>query len=53
MEFEKAKQILNKTKFNSYTDKEVREIIKLLEVYTNVWVNNLKLPANEKCDSIR
>ena len=54
MEFEKAKQILNRNKLKKYTDQEIIDIIKILEVFTDVWVNNLlKSIKNEKCNSVR
>jgi hypothetical protein len=54
MEFEKAKQILNVNKLKKYTDQEIIDIIKILEVFTDVWVNNLlKSIKNEKCNSVR
>ena len=34
-----AKHILNKNKKEKYTEEEVKEIIKLLEVFTDVIVN--------------
>ena len=53
MEFEKAKQILNGNKLKKYTDQEIIDIIKILEVFTDVWVNNLlKSIKNEKCNSL-
>ena len=54
MEFEKAKQILNENELKKYTDQEIIEIIQILEVFTDVWVNNLlKSIKNEKCNSVR
>ena len=41
MEFEKAKQILNNEKVNKYTDKEINEIIKTLNVFAEVWISNV------------
>lgn len=41
MEFEKVKQILNKESEKHLTDQEIIEIMQLLEVFANVWVNNL------------
>jgi hypothetical protein len=41
MEFEKAKQILNKESEKKYTDQEISEILKLLKVFTDVMINNL------------
>ena len=54
MEFEKARQILNKDKENKYTDEEVIEILKLLNVFTEVIIHNLlNKKADEKCNSVR
>ena len=53
MEFEKAKQILNREKTNKYTDKEIREIIQILGIFADVWITNeLKTIKNEKCNSL-
>lgn len=53
MEFEKAKQILNREKTNKYTDKEMKEIIQILAVFADVWISNeLKKIKNEKCNSL-
>jgi hypothetical protein len=53
MEFEKAKQILNREKTNKYTDKEIKEIIQILAVFADVWISNeLKTIKNEKCNSL-
>ncbi len=54
MEFEKAKQILNKDREKKYTDEEVSEILKLLTVLAEVMIKNLlKEKADEKCNSVR
>ena len=54
MEFEKARQILNKDIENKYTDEEVKEILILLNVFKEVMINNLlKEKADEKCNSVR
>ena len=54
MEFEKAKKILNEQNELKYSDEEITEIIKLLEVFTKVEINNLlNKNANEKCNSLR
>ncbi len=54
MEFEKAKQILNKESEKKYTDHEVSEILKLLSVFTEVMINNLlNKKVDEKCNSVR
>ena len=53
MEFEKAKQILNKNRRNKLTDSQIREAIKLADLLADVWVNNLlKSTKNEKCNSL-
>jgi hypothetical protein len=53
MEFEKAKQILNTESEKKYTEQEIIEIIQMLEVLADVWVNNLlKSTKNEKCNSL-
>jgi hypothetical protein len=53
MEFEKAKQILNRVKANKYTDKEIKEIIQILDVFADIWISNeLKTIKNEKCNSL-
>jgi hypothetical protein len=53
MEFEKAKQILNTESENKYTAQEIIEIMQILEVFADVWVNNLlKSTKNEKCNSL-
>ena len=53
MEFEKAKQILNTESEKKYTDQEIIEIMQMLEVFADVWVNNLlKSTKNEKCNSL-
>ena len=54
MEFEKAKKILNEQNELKYSDEEITDIIKLLEVFTKVEINNLlNKNANEKCNSLR
>jgi hypothetical protein len=54
MEFEKAKQILNTESEKKYTDQEVSEILKLLNVFTEVMIINLlNKKADEKCNSVR
>ncbi|MEO0036814.1 MAG: hypothetical protein RIQ59_25 [Bacteroidota bacterium] len=53
MEFEKAKQILNTESEKKFTDQEITEIMQMLEVFADVWVNNLlKSKKNEKCNSL-
>ena len=41
MEFEKAKQILNTESEKKFTDQEITEIMQMLEVFADVWFNNL------------
>ena len=41
MEFEKAKQILNNKETKKYNNKEVKEIIELLNVLADVCISNL------------
>lgn len=54
MEFEKAKKILNEQNELKYSDEEIIEIIKLLEVFTKVEINNLlNKNVNEKCNPLR
>ena len=54
MEFEKAKKILNEQNELRYSDEEITEIIKLLEVFAKVEINNLlNKNAHEKCNSLR
>ena len=53
MEFEKAKQILNANKSKKYSDDEIKEIIKLLEVFMVISINNLIRKKDDKCNSIR
>ena len=53
MEFEKVKQILNTESEKKFTDQEITEIMQMLEVFADVWVNNLlKSTKNEKCNSL-
>jgi len=53
MEFEKVKQILNTESENKFTDQEIIEIMQMLEVFADVWANNLlKSTKNEKCNSL-
>ena len=53
MEFEKVKQILNTESEKKYSDQEIIEIMQMLEVFADVWVNNLlKSIKNEKCNSL-
>lgn len=42
MNFNDAKQILNQNYESPYTDKEIKEIIKLLEVVSEMVCHNLK-----------
>ena len=48
MEFEKAKQILNKDREKKFTDKEISEILKLLTVLAEVVVKNILKESREK-----
>ncbi|MFC6876444.1 hypothetical protein ACFQZF_07785 [Flavobacterium myungsuense] len=53
MEFEKVKQILNTEADKKYTDQEITEIMQMLAVFADVWVNNLlKSTKNEKRNSL-
>ncbi|GEC77704.1 hypothetical protein FAQ01_05740 [Flavobacterium aquatile] len=57
MDFNKAKTILNSSKEAVYTDKEIKEILKVLENLKIVFINNqIKSKNNEKrnhlCKSI-
>jgi hypothetical protein len=53
MEFEKVKQIILKESKKKYTDLEIIEIMQMLEVFADVWVNNLlKSTKNEKRNSL-
>ena len=54
MELEKAKKILNEQNGMKYSDEEIIEIIKILEVFTKVEVNYLlNKKENEKCNPLR
>jgi hypothetical protein len=54
MELEKAKKILNEQNGMKYSDEEIIEIIKILEVFTKVEVNYLlNKNSNEKCNPLR
>ena len=46
MELKKAKQILNKDRDKKFTDEEIIEIIKFIDVLANVSVNNLLKSKN-------
>jgi len=48
LDFKKAKQILNKDRDKKFTDEEIIEIIKFIEVLANVSVNNLLKSKNNK-----
>lgn len=53
MEFEKVKQIISRESKKKYTDQEIIEIMQMLEVFADVWVNNLlKSTKNEKRNSL-
>lgn len=54
MEFEKAKQILNKSKVKQYTDEQINETLKLMAILAEVFIkNSLKEKSNEKCNNLR
>ncbi|NBW28694.1 MAG: hypothetical protein EBR38_09020 [Flavobacteriaceae bacterium] len=54
MELEKAKKILNEQNGMKYSDEEIIEIIKILEVFTKVEVNYLlNKKTHEKCNPLR
>jgi hypothetical protein len=54
MEFEKAKQILNKNRKNKLTDSQIREAIELAELLATCTITNLKTECqHEECDAIR
>jgi hypothetical protein len=51
MELEKAKKILNEQNGMKYSDEEIIEIIKILEVFTKVEVNYLlNKKDHDKCN---
>jgi len=53
MEFEKVKQIISRESNKKYTDQEIIEIMQMLEVFADVWINNLlKSTKNEKRNSL-
>ena len=54
MEFEKAKQILNKNRRNKLTDSQIREAIKLADLLASCTINNLKTEFQyEECHTLR
>ena len=54
MEFEKAKQILNKNRKNKLTDSQIREAMKLAELLATCTITNLKRECHyEERDTIR
>jgi hypothetical protein len=54
MEFEKAKQILNKNRKNKLTDSQIHEAIKLAELLATCTITNLKKECHyEERDTIR
>ena len=54
MEFEKAKQILNKNKNEKLTNNQIQEIIVLAELLAFCTITNLKKGIkNEKCNTLR
>jgi hypothetical protein len=42
MEFEKAKQIVNKNRDKKLTDQQIKEVLTLAEMLANCTINNLK-----------
>ena len=48
MEFKRAKQILNKNKDKKFTDEEIIEIMKIMEVFVKLAVNDLFKSSNKK-----
>ncbi len=48
MEFKRAKQILNKNKDKKFTDEEIIEIMKIMEVFVKLAVNDLFKSRNRK-----
>jgi hypothetical protein len=42
MEFEKAKQIVNKNRDKKLTDQQIKEVLALAEMLANCTINNLK-----------
>jgi alcohol dehydrogenase class IV len=54
MEFEKAKQILNKNRPKKLTDSQIREAMKLANLLASCTITNLKTECqHEECDTIR
>jgi hypothetical protein len=54
MEFEKAKQILNKNRKNKLTDSQIREAIELAELLASCTITNLRTECqHEECDTLR
>jgi hypothetical protein len=47
MEFKKAKQILNKSRYKKLTDEQVIEILKFIELLADISVNNFLKSINE------
>jgi hypothetical protein len=48
LEFKRAKQILNKNKDKKFTDEEIIEIMKIMEVFVKLAVNDLFKSRNRK-----
>ena len=48
LEFKRAKQILNKNKDKKFTDEEIIEIMKIMEVFVKLAVNDLFKSSNKK-----
>jgi hypothetical protein len=54
MEFEKAKQILNKNRNKELTDSQIQEAIELAELLASCTINNLKTECHyEECHTLR
>jgi hypothetical protein len=48
MEFKRAKQILNKNRDKKLTDEEIVEIMKIMDVFVKLAVNDLLKSRNKK-----
>lgn len=54
MEFEKAKQIVNKNREKKLTENQIKEVIALAELLASCTIINLKKEIkNEKCYTLR
>ena len=54
MEFEKAKQILNKNRNKELTNSQIQEAIELAELLASCTINNLKTECQyEECHTLR